>query len=135
MPTLDELRRMLSRGIGNIKPRDIGEGAPWDVEGEADHLDEFTEEMLSDLTKTGVDVAKMKAARSAPKSSPPKYAKSVDGRDAIIKFGKHRDKALSDIYKEDPSYLGWLLKEFRGLSDPASKDFVDIVKHIIEKAP
>ncbi len=127
MPTLDELRRMLARGIGNTRPRNIREGVEWELEGSADHLDDLTEDDMPDLK--GVDLDKMKAARS---KSPPRYTKDMSGTDAIIGFGKHKGKSLRDIYKEDPTYLGWLLKEFRELTDKASKDFVDIVKLIID---
>jgi hypothetical protein len=124
---LDELRRLLSRGIGNIKPKNIGEGVGWDMEGSADHLDQLSDD---DLKRAGVDVDKLAAARKA--SSPPRYTTSTDGKDAIIRFGKHKDKSLRDVYAEDPTYLGWLLKEFRERPDKASKDFCDIVKNIID---
>lgn len=127
MPSLEELRKLLERGIGNTKPPHIGEAAAWDTSGEADHLDDLTEEQL----KPGVDLDKLKADRS--KKRPPKYTKSTDGKDAIIGFGKYSGTSLRDIYKDEPTYLGWLLREFRVLSDKASKDFVDIVKLIIDE--
>lgn len=134
MPTLDELRRLLARGIGDTKPRNIREGVDWDIEGGADHLDELTEEMLDTVRKTGVDVDKLRAKRSAA-PSPPRFTKDTTGTDAIIGFGKHKGTSLRDIYKTDPTYLGWLLKEFRPLEDKVSKDFVDLVKLIIDGAP
>lgn len=127
MPTLDELRRLLSRGIGNISPKNITEGVEWDMSGSADHLDSVSED---DLKRSGVDLDKLAAARS--KGGPPRFSRSTDGKDAIIRFGKHKDKSLRDVYAEDPTYLGWLLKEFRERSDKDSKDFCEIVKMIID---
>jgi hypothetical protein len=122
VPTLDELRRLLREGIGVTKVRDIREGAvDWDLSGEADHLDNISP----------LDLAKMAAARDDSKGSPPKYTMSADGTDAIIRFGKHKGKELKMVYAEDPSYLAWLIKEFRGMGDKASRDFVDICENIV----
>lgn len=37
-----------------------------------------------------------------------KYKISADGTDALLFFGKHRDKNLSDIAVEDVQYLEWM---------------------------
>lgn len=35
-----------------------------------------------------------------------------DGKDAKLFFGKHKQKKVSEIAKQDPSYLKWLLREY-----------------------
>lgn len=91
--------------------------------------------MLSDGTKlvttaadphglrTGVDMAKMRMARrearrdmtpgsrDAGRARRGRYTVMSDGADAVVHFGKHRDHPLSEIAKEAPDYLRWMLKE------------------------
>lgn len=72
--------------------------------------------------------AAVPASASAPpapaKRPPPKYKISADGSDALIGFGKHRDKALSEIGKTDFSYLDFIIK------DDFPDDLKDVARHV-----
>jgi len=38
----------------------------------------------------------------------PKYEIIMDGQDAVIKFGKHAGRKVSQIWADNPEYLYWL---------------------------
>lgn len=121
MPKLDELRRLLAKGVGKTEPRNIREGATdWgDDSAEADHLDR-------------VDLDAMTRGRQRHgKRRPPDYTLSKDGDDAIIRFGKFAGRTVSDIYREEPGYVAWMIKEFREL-DP---EFSELCREVIRRAP
>jgi DNA polymerase III subunit epsilon len=47
------------------------------------------------------------------------------GEDAVLSFGKHRDRSLRQLVTENPDYLDWMLRK---------GDFSEEVKHIIHDA-
>lgn len=49
-----------------------------------------------------------------------RYKISADGKDALLKFGRHRGKTLSAIAKEDPTYLRFI----------TTSDFPDELKDV-----
>lgn len=70
---------------------------------------------------------KMKGkARNRDKRTGGKYRINPNGTDAMIFFGKHRDKSLADIAKEDVRYLEWMVE--KGEFD---EDLVDVAKYNI----
>lgn len=126
MPTLEELRKMLEKGVGQTQvSKDLRERPPKppseaDFEGEATHLEFFEEAPQGKL-----DIAKMSEARG------PKWTPSGDGSDGVLHFGKHKDKELSQIYIEEPTYLAWILREFSTTKDKKTILLLDTIKHIV----
>jgi hypothetical protein len=51
------------------------------------------------------------AAKHRAKQRGGRYVVSADGKDALIHFGKHNGKNLSDIAKIDRGYLSWIIGE------------------------
>ena len=73
-----------------------------------------------------VGVASVPVAMSAaPSKRPrPRYKISAAGDDALIGFGKHRGKMLSEIGKKDFSYLDFIIK------DEFPDDLKDVARHV-----
>jgi len=61
-----------------------------------------------DVRKDKSDLAKRISQR---KTSGGKYKISARGDDAMLKFGKHNGKWLSEIAKENKGYLEWILEQ------------------------
>ena len=40
-----------------------------------------------------------------------RFTISGDGKDAILHFGKHKNRALSELIKTHPGYLDWIMRE------------------------
>lgn len=76
--------------------------------------------------RKGPDLAKLKRKRGTKASAFPssgKYYLKTDGTDAVLNFGKHSGKALTQILDEDPSYLKWMLEQ----------DFPEGLSEIVEE--
>lgn len=54
------------------------------------------------------------------------YKANKDGTDALILFGKHKGKRVSDIAKQDAAYLNWILEE------DFSKELKGIVRYVFK---
>lgn len=66
----------------------------------------------------------------------PKDASAGMLNDAIIGFGKHESKRLSEIAEEDPSYLNWLVnKAEREDGGGIDDDLCDIARAWLEAMP
>ena len=58
-----------------------------------------------------------------------RYRIAVDGKDVLLRFGRHNGQLLSDVCKENPGYLKWIL-------DPAQdfpREFVDVAQYLLDK--
>lgn len=90
----------------------------------------------------GVDVSKMAAnarAMGAPARVPPRQkgaevrrptariSIAVDGKDAILHFGRHRGKRLSDIVQTDKDYLQWMINE----PGDFPRDLIDVARWVL----
>lgn len=72
---------------------------------------------------SGVDLEKISAKPSG------RYTISMDGKDAVINFGKHKGKTLTSLAAgPDRSYLDWMLNE--GFPD----DLKNVIKHILKRS-
>lgn len=47
---------------------------------------------------------------SVESSGNTRYKVSKDGKDALLKFGRHRGKRLSVVASEDPTYLRFIIE-------------------------
>jgi hypothetical protein len=45
-----------------------------------------------------------------------------------IRFGKHKDKKIADVAREDPSYLRWLLTE-KKKAPAGEEDWIYTLEH------
>jgi len=89
--------------------------------------------------RVGVDMAKMRVARREARHEVPpgsrdagrarkgRYTVTSAGADAVVHFGKHRDHPLSEIAKEAPDYLRWMLKE------DFDEDLKAIVRRVLKR--
>lgn len=75
---------------------------------------------LSESLKSSVEERKKKAIVG-------KYTISIDGKDAMIEFGKHKGTPLSDIAKIDRTYLKWMLTE------EFPRDLKDVCRYLLRK--
>ena len=46
----------------------------------------------------------------------------------IMSWGKYRDKLIDDVYKIDPTYFKWCLKNSQYLSDPQKELMTNLIK-------
>jgi len=74
-------------------------------------------------------VEKMRKKHGGRKHAGGKFRISADGTDALLFFGKHRDKNVSDIAKEDVGYLEWMLKEGEFADDLCEVIKFNVVRH------
>jgi len=54
---------------------------------------------------------KLRISIPKPPTRRAKYTISADGRDAMLRFGKHKGETLSSIAITNPSYLVWMLEQ------------------------
>jgi hypothetical protein len=109
MPTLDEVRRHFGGDkVSSMEPT---------VE---DNRRRSSERML--------DKIRGKRGRDRPISN---YVINVDGDDALLKFGKHSGKYLTEVARMEPSYLDWLVKNVY------PEDLKDVARYImrLERIP
>ena len=104
---LEEARRMLALGVGNVNPRSLAE-------------------RVSLESNTGLDPSKLK------KQEGPKFAINVKGDDAIVHFGKYQGEMLSNIAEKDPEYVEWMMKKFNGIDHNTDK-FLDLARYMMRK--
>lgn len=128
MPTLEEIRDLLQKG-GFIEEGEIANGA---LEIANDAL------VLVDLHRPRgarpKSAVKIDSAENScqPKHIPVKktsgrYAISVSGEDAILKFGKHKGRKLTKIVEKNGKYLLWLLQQ------PFPDDLKDVCRYVLNK--
>ena len=46
----------------------------------------------------------------------------------IMSWGKYRDKQIDEVYKLDPTYIKWCLKNSQYLSDPQKELMTNLLK-------
>ncbi len=104
--SLEELRARLARGLNVIKPRSLRHGAVDEIPADVGWLDDLKPHDL--VQKPKLDVSKF----DKPTKPSLKYKifpkLKDDSQDAIVCFGKYRDKTLSEIRAVDPGYLRWI---------------------------
>lgn len=62
------------------------------------------------------------AMKTSPGSG--RYVVSSDGDDAILQFGKHVGKSVSELQRTDPSYLDWMMHQ------DFPHELIDIIRHV-----
>lgn len=65
-----------------------------------------------------------------------RFKLSVDGKDAVLLFGAHRDKRVSELAAdaEGRSYLAWMKREHKE-GQPFDEDLMMIVEDHIDSSP
>lgn len=109
MPSLEDIRRWLE-GVDqpNLPPRKLAWNRPRPSP-------RHTKKHTTPLAKA------MRAKKQAGQVG--KYRISEDGEDAVLLFGKHNGKKVSELFKDDRSYLGWLFKQ------EFPDELIDVIKH------
>lgn len=111
MPTLSDFRRWL-RGAK------VSGFPSWPRLAREKCSEETSDEAVEDTRKKRLDVSKAEALGRMDK----RYSFSVDGRDAVLRFGKYTGRSLREIYSipGGDSYLRWI----------CSQDFPDDLKSL-----
>lgn len=118
---LDELRKMFSAPTKRPKRvRVVASVTTLDELREAFAKAPKPSRVLEEVAKKKrVNLKKMKEARESNQPLPPKAATegkpfvgrvviSKTGDDAMVDFGKHRGRLMSEVVREDPSYARWV---------------------------
>lgn len=145
MPTLDELKKWFAgnkvKGLPKIKDgkivttaSDIIEFNNATVTIDGDLAEVLEPSSIPEREKSKVrrktklaESLKSSVKERKKKSIVGKYTISIDGRDAMIEFGKHKGRTLSDISEMDRSYLKWMLGE------TFPKDLKDVCEYLLRK--
>lgn len=118
MPKLEDIRKWLQEG------RPI-EGLPehWKEQQERDEMFESEFQEAIEM-KRGVNVGKVRDKIDHRNFSP-----SIDGRDAVLNFGKFKGRTVSSLVSERDgrSYLRWILGQEFG------KELKEIVQRCLEE--
>jgi hypothetical protein len=135
--TLEELRKMMRQGL------DTQSTVAVDKEKEGEHVEDLLSDMIVDEEVGAVSAEKPKAfldkskftkrARASgdfsytfsPGGGGGKHKISSDGSDALLLFGKHSGKNVSDLAREEPGYLRWML----GQDFP--EPLLDVIRHVL----
>ncbi len=129
MSSLADIRRWLQgENVEGLPPRSLA----WDpklekkikvlvaddVDGEIKTGDTLTDRYRKkrERMKAGTDVVVGSKSKGIGK-----YRISGDGDDAVLKFGKHKGKQISELIKTNPGYLDWMSRQ----------DFPDELKDVI----
>lgn len=145
MPTLEELKSWFAgnrvKGLPRIKDgkpvitaNDLIEFSDAIVKGRNPELSELFPDSDEKEKKTRArrktklaESLKSSADKRKKKAIVGKYTISIDGKDAMIEFGKHKGRTLSDIEKRDRTYLKWMLTE------EFPRDLKDVCRHLLRK--
>lgn len=79
-------------------------------------------QVVEGMAKDGLSIPP--AEPPPPTGYKPKYKIDTTGTDALISFGKHRGKTLSEIGKKDFTYLDFIIK------DDFPADLKDVARHV-----
>lgn len=80
-------------------------------------------------------LSKLKFNMSEEKKKYKKTSYSFKSEEQIINFGLHKNKTIGQVMKENPEYIDWCIKEFKGfkLWKKLEIRFQEIKKEINEK--
>lgn len=142
------VERIKEAAIARLFPagRDAKDGSVSTLDSALEDLDSFEDDEEPATSRSAgeakpkakVDLRRMKAkqraeraplmARPAHKSGHvPSYTLSVDGKDAVLGFGKHKGKRLTDIVQVDKGYLEWMLKS----PGDFARELLDVVRYVV----
>jgi len=88
------------------------------------HDPSWVEKLAAEVTKPKLSEAEAKAETY----SKCKFAVSSTGEDAVLHFGKYKDMKVSEVIRDDPSYIDWIIRE-RGFKI----ELKDVCKHVREQ--